>query len=151
MNIISLSPLDSLFPLFSWKVKTGLETVNRVHCRYCQSLNANGGVGLAAQTQWLRRAVYFAFAELDAGYSSAFARHYRIGGGGTVGLLLSPAKRWKMLASGTYLRYPLGEDAGAFGAFFGQSYALRRNWALRFEYRHRERDNEIAFRLLAYF
>lgn len=150
-DIISLSPWDSLLPLPSWKVRIGLETVKRAQCAYCNNWTANGGLGVTTQTHWLRREVYFAFTELDANYSSAFARHYRIGGGGRVGTLLHLSERWKVLASGAYLHYPLGDTGGAFQAAFGSSYAIQQNLVVRFEYRYREQDQEASLQFHAYF
>jgi len=150
-DMISLSPLDALLPAPSWKLRVGIDTVNRKSCHYCHNLNLNGGLGVAAETHWLRREVYFFFPELDMNVSHAFADHHRIGAGGTVGMLASLTDRWKIMASGTYLRYPLGESADELEAFCGQSYALRRNWVLRWEFHHRQHDNEAVLRLQAYF
>jgi hypothetical protein len=129
-------------------LRAGVETLNRRKGHYYTNVNANGGLGLTTQTHWLRREVYFAFSELDANGS---ARRYRIGGGSTLGALLPLSESWKILASVTYLYYPVGNQGDVFRAFFGYSYALRQNLALRFEFHYREKDMETSVQFHAYF
>ena len=151
MDIVSLSPMDSLFKPPSWKISAGYETVNRPDCRYCGNLNVNGGAGAVTETRWLRHEMYFAFAELDANYSHAFDENHRVGGGGTVGLLADLTERWKILLSGTYLGYPLGERSDEVRASVQQRYTLMKDLALRLEFNHRRRDNEAMLSVQLYF
>ena len=150
-NIVSLSPADALFRPPSWKLSAGYDTVNRAGCRYCGNANVNGGLGGAGETQWLRREVYFAFAELDVNYGHAFEQNHRAGAGGTVGLLADLTERWKVLLSTTYLRFPLGERSDDFRVSFQQRYTIQTDWALRLEFNHRDHDNEAILRVLTYF
>jgi len=150
-NIISLSPLEPLFFAPSWKLNAGLETINWHGCHYCQNLNLNGGVGIAVRPSWCRRVLAFAFPELEANVSHAFADYYRIGGGAMVGALTHLSERWKVLTSASYLRYPLGTSSHEVRAFAGQSFVLRRNLALNFEWSYRQKENEAVLRLYAYF
>ena len=152
VDIISLSPMDSLFKRPSWKVGLTWETVRREGCRYCGNLNFNVGPGLAVETKWLRREVYFAFAELDANYSHAFEENHRVGGGGTVGVVVDLTERWTSLLSATYLRYALGEHSDNTKYTFQQRYTLSKDWAIRLELNHFERrDNEVMVTMQAYF
>jgi hypothetical protein len=68
INIVSLSPVNALFQSPSWKINTGLETIQHNGCRFCRIGNLNGGIGIAAESAWLKREVYFAFADLVAEY-----------------------------------------------------------------------------------
>ena len=152
VDIVSLSPMDSLFKPASWKISAGYDTVNRADCRYCGNVNVNGGVGAAAETRWLRHEMYFAFAELDANYSHAFDENHRVGGGGTVGWLADLTERWKILLSTTYLRYPLGEDSDDWRFSFQQRFTLHKDLALRLEFNHWDRhDNEAVLSVQVYF
>ncbi|TLY19977.1 MAG: hypothetical protein E6K67_03445 [Nitrospirae bacterium] len=152
VDIISLSPMDSLFKRPSWKVGLTWETVRRGGCRYCGNLNFNVGPGIAVETRWLRREVYFAFAELDANYSHAFEENHRVGGGGTVGVVVDLTERWTSLLSATYLRYALGEHSDNTKYTFQQRYTLSKDWAIRLELNHFERrDNEVMVTMQAYF
>ena len=95
LNITSLSPVDSLFLKPSWKLDTGFDTIQRNGCRFCLVGRANGGVGLAAESRWLTREVYFVFAEIVSEYGKALDHSYRIGGGLSVG-----RARWILRSAG---------------------------------------------------
>ena len=151
VNAISLSPIEPLFFAPSWKGQAGLHTLNRKRCRYCQNFAVNGGLGLAAQTQWLGREVYFFFPEVAVNVSRALAHDHRIGAGGTLGVLLHLSDHWKVMLSGTHLRYPLGDTGQETQGMIGQQYSFHRNWGVRLEFRHQPHDNEVSLRLHTYF
>ena len=150
-NVISLSPIDSLFKTPSWKAKIGMDTVRTKAGQLRSNGNFNGGIGAAIETQLINREVYFVFAEVDANYSSAYKENHRVGGGGTIGLLSPLTDRWKILFSTTYLGYPLGDKSDDYRVFVGMRYTLQQNWALRTEFNHRDHDNQAAFFLQTYF
>jgi hypothetical protein len=150
-NVVSLSPVDALFRSPSWKLNVAYETVNRADCRYCGNANVNVGIGLSHETQWLRREVFFAFAEADANYSHAFEQNHRVGGGGTIGMLADFTERWRILLSGTYLGFPLGERSDELRGSLQQRYTIRKDLSLRLEFNHREHDNEALLSVHVYF
>lgn len=143
-DIVSLSPMDSLFRSPSWKVRARMETIRRENCRLCSNGNVNGGIGVAMESQLLRREVYFAFGEIEANVGGVFKRDHRIGPGASVGLLADLTDRWKILLSTSYLHFPLGEISDDFRISFGQRYTLQQNLALRFEFNHRRDDDTDA-------
>jgi len=150
-NVLSLSPMDALFHAPSWKVNVGMNTIRFGDCQLCSNGVANGGIGAAVESHWLKREVFFAFAEAEANYSHAYEENHRVGGGGSVGLLADLTDRWKLMASGSYLRYALGDKSDDIRWFVGQRYTLSQNWALRIEYNHRDHDNDVMFSVQAYF
>ena len=150
-NVLSLSPIDSVFHAPSWKINAGMNTIRFGSCQLCSNGVLNGGIGAAVESHWLKREVVFAFAEAEANYSRAYEEDHRVGGGGTVGLLADLTDRWKLMASGTYLRYALGDKSDDFRWFVGQRYTLSQNWALRLEYNHRDHDNDVVFSVQAFF
>jgi hypothetical protein len=150
-NVLSLSPMDAVFHSPSWKINVGMQTIRHNGCQLCSNGVVNGGVGAAIETQWLKREVYFAFAETEANYSKAYEERHRIGGGGTAGVLVDLTERWKLMATGSYLRYALGEKSDDFRWTVRQRYTLARNWALRLEYHHRDHDDDVLFALQAFF
>jgi hypothetical protein len=150
-NVLSLSPIDSVFHAPSWKINVGMNTIKHNDCQLCSNGVMNGGIGVAAERHWLKREVFFAFMEGEANYSKAYEERHRIGGGGTVGLLADLTDRWKLMASGTYLRYALGDTSDDFRWFVGQRYTLSQNLALRLEYNHRDYDNDVVFSMQAFF
>ena len=151
VNVLSLSPIDSLFHSPSWKINLGMNTIRFGDCQLCSNGVVNGGIGAAVESHWLKREVYFAFAEAEANYSKAYEERHRIGGGSTVGMLTDLTDRWKLMATGSYLRYALGDKSDDFRWFVGSRYTLSQNWALRLEYNHRDHDNDVLFTVQAFF
>ncbi len=150
-NIVSLSPIDELFHAPSWKVNLGMQTIRHRDCQLCSNGVANGGIGAAVESSLLKREVYFAFAEAEANVSKAYEERHRIGGGATVGMLADLTDRWKLMVSGSYLRYALGEKSDDIRWYVGSRYTLALNWAVRLDYNHRDRDNDVVFSVQAFF
>jgi len=151
LNMISLSPMDSLSQAPSWKVGVGMNTIAHRDCQLCTNGYLNGGVGGAVESHLLGRQVYYAMAEVEANASRAYEENHRIGGGGTFGLLADLSDRWKFMASGTYLRYALGDKSEDWRWSVGQRVSLFSNLALRVEYQHRSHDNDVLATLHMYF
>ena len=151
MNMISLAPMDSLFQAPSWKLALGMNTINYEGCQLCTNGYLNGGMGGAVESHVLGRQVWYAMAEVEADASRAYQDSYRVGGGGTIGLLADLTERWKLLATGTYLRFPLGDKSDDFRWSVGQRYSLTTNLAFRVEYNHRSHDNDVLATLQMYF
>jgi hypothetical protein len=151
-NIVSLSPMDSLFKAPSWKVNIGMQSVRHNNCAYCSTGIFNGGVGAAVESHLLGHEMFFAFAEFESAYGRAYEEHHRVGAGGTVGVMATVTEQWKMLLSTTYLKFPVGEKSDDWRVSFGQRYTVQRNLALRMEFNHRDHhDNEALFILHMYF
>lgn len=151
-NVMSLTPADALFLSPSWKVNVGMQTLRHNACRYCTAGVVNGGAGLTFETHFLKREYFFGFGELETTYSHAFEEKHRAGGGGTLGMMADLTDRWRLLASASYLRFPLGEKSDEVRWSVGQRYQLAKDAAFRFEFNHRERrDNEALFTIHAYF
>lgn len=151
VNITSLAPIHALSSVPSWKVHVGMNTIRYNGCQLCSNGVASGGIGAAVESSLFKREVYFAFAEAEANYSRAYEERHRIGGGGTIGLLSDITDRWKLMLSGTYLRYALGDKSEDIRWFAGSRYALSQNWGLRLEYNHRDRDNDVLLSVQAFF
>ncbi len=151
LNVLSLSPIDTLFHAPSWKLNLGMQTLRHRWCELCSNWSVNGGIGASAETHLLRREVFFAFAEVEGNYSRAYEERHRIGGGASVGFYADLAERWRLLASASYLRYALGEKSDDVRWSVGQRYTLAQNWALRLEYSHRDHDNDVLFTVQAFF
>ncbi len=150
-NVVSLSPMDSVFHAPSWKINVGMNTIRFGSCQLCSNGVVNGGIGAAVESHWLKREVFFAFAEAEADYSHAYEENHRVGGGGSVGMLTDLTDRWKLMATSSYLQYVLGDKSDDFRWFVGSRYTLAQNWALRLEYNHRDHDNDVMFSVQAFF
>lgn len=151
LNLLSLSPIDSVFHAPSWKLNTGMNTIRHRDCQLCSNGFVNGGIGGAKELRLLKREVLFAFAEVEGNISGAYEDMHRVGGGGTVGMLADITERWKMMATGSYVRFPLGDKSDDFRWYIGSRFTLARNWAMRLEYNHRSHDNDVVFSVQAFF
>ena len=151
LDMVSLAPMDSLFQAPSWKLALGMNTINFGGCQLCTNGYFNGGLGGAVESHLLGRQVWYAMGEVEADASKAYEDSHRAGGGGTVGLLADITDRWKLLASGTYLKFGLGDNSEDIRWFIGQRYTFATNLAFRVEYNHRSHDNDVLATLHWYF
>ena len=151
LNMISLSPMDSLFRAPSWNLGIGMNTINFEGCQLCTNGYFNGGLGGAVESHFIGRQIFYAMGQVEADASKAYEDNYRIGGGATFGMLTNLTDRWKLWASGTYLRFPLGDKSEDFRWFVGQRFTLTTNLAFRVEYNHRSHDNDVLATLQMYF
>ena len=151
INILSLAPIDHLFRAPSWKVNAGMQTIRWNGCRLCSNGVINGGVGGAVESSLIGREVLFVFAEAEANISPAYREYHRVGGGVTAGILADVTERWKLMGEGSYLRYPLGNRSDDIRWSAGSRYTLARDWAVRLEYHHRDRDDDLVFSLQSFF
>jgi hypothetical protein len=87
LNLLSLSPIDSVFHAPSWKLNIGMNTIRHNNCQLCSNGFFNSGIGGAKELRMLKREVLFAFAEVEGNVSGAYDEMHRVGGGGTVGML----------------------------------------------------------------
>ena len=151
LNVTSLFPVDPLFFKPSWKIDSGFDTIQRKDCRFCRVGRLNGGIGLAVERHWVKREVYFGFAEAVAEYGRAFDRSYRIGAGLSVGALADITDRWKISAVTTYLGFPLGDKGPEWRASIQQRFSLSKDLALRFDFNQRANQQEYLLHLHIYF
>jgi hypothetical protein len=66
-------------------------------------------------------------------------------------MLADVTDRWKLMVSGSYLRFALGEQSDDIRWFVGSRWTLSQNWALRMEYNHRDHDDDVIFAVHAFF
>jgi hypothetical protein len=151
VDILSLAPVNALFLSPSWKVAAGLDTTRQDGCRFCRSGSLSGGIGLAAESSWFQREVYFGFADLAAEYARVFDGNHRVGGGATLGALVDLTASWKASVAGTYLNFPIGDQSDEWRFSVRQRYTVQKNVALRFEFTRRAGTNEYLIGLHAYF
>jgi hypothetical protein len=151
LNILSLSPIDTLFVSPSWKINASFGAVKEHVCDNCNAVNFNTGAGGAIEMKRPAHTVLYAFAEADANYGNALERNHQIGGGGTVGLLADLTRRWKIQLIATYLSFPLGERDSDFRSSLEQNVTLSKNVALRLELSRRDAQDEAMVTLHYYF
>lgn len=141
-NIISLFPIDPLFKKPSWRVNAAIEQLPSDRCRFCRYLELNVGSGSALQTALLRKELFYFFAQVEADYGTFFDPDYRVGAGGTLGVLTDLTNRWKAHLFATYLSYPLGERSHDLKMALQQRVTIQRDLALRIDLNRQQRLNE---------
>jgi hypothetical protein len=151
LNVTSLSPVDPFFFKPSWKVDMGFDTIGLNGCRFCRVGRFNGGVGLAAESRWIEREVYFGFAELITEYGRAFDHSYRVGGGLSLGALADITDRWRISATTTYLVFAAGDQSPEWRVTARQRFTLSKSLALRFDVNQRANQQEYLLALHVYF
>ncbi len=151
LDITSLPPVDALTPRPAWRIHAGWEAVPQPDCPTCMAFNLGGGLGMAAETGWPWRTVWFALPGLEFDASDEFTAGYRAGLALTAGALLQPMAGWKVLASASWLDYRLGETGAATWAALRQNWALDRDLSLGMDWRHWEGIDEFEIGLRVYF
>ncbi|HRX70150.1 MAG: DUF4105 domain-containing protein [Candidatus Competibacteraceae bacterium] len=151
LDITSLTPFDPLAPHPAWRIHIGWQPAPQDDCPDCRTFNINGSLGVAMETSWPGRALWFALPELELDYSPDLSNDYRAGWGITLGALLQPATNWKILARINGLNYQWGETGTIWQTTVGQNLALGRDWALQMEWRTFRKTHEFALGLRAYF
>jgi hypothetical protein len=151
LNILSLSPINALSASPSWGLNASFGAVKEQSCGNCNAADLGGGAGVAFESNRLVHAVLYAFAGLDTNAGNAYQPAYRIGGGGTAGLLADPARWWKANLTVSYLSYPLGDRSSDFRSSLEQNLTLSQNMALRLELSRRDAQDEAMLTLNYYF
>ena len=153
VDIVSLSPWDPWIKKPSWRVSTGVEQAKELGQDPVGSMiyDLSAGFGLAAaKTEWPLAPLAFGFAEGDFGAAPALAQGFRLGAGGTAGLLLRPAAWWRLLAQATYRDY-LQRSPHQERLQIISSWTLKRDLELRVTLDRRTPDSEAGVTLLIYY
>jgi hypothetical protein len=151
LDILSLSPIDALFATPSWKINAALDTIQHRNCSLCRTGNLSAGIGAATESSWLNREIFLGLAEFATEVGPVFHGNHRAGGGLTVGAMADITDRWKFIIFGSYMNFPLGDKSDEWRLTAQQRYTLNRNFALRLDFNHRGRTQELLFNLQAFF
>jgi hypothetical protein len=151
LDITSLPPINGLTPRPAWRFHAGWEPYPRPDCRDCTAFNLGGGLGVAVETGWPWRTVWFALPGLEIDYGADLAGDHRAGFALTAGALLQPAPGWKMLVGATGLDVRSGEPDAALRAVVRQHFALDRDVSLGMDWRYLEGAHDLTLGVWAYF
>jgi len=151
LDITSLPAINGLTPRPAWRIHAGWEPYPRPGCRDCAAFNLGGGLGVAAETGWPWRTVWFALPGLEFDYGADLVGDHRAGFAVTAGALLQPAPGWKVLVGATGLDVRSGETGTALRAAVRQHLALGRDVALGMSWRYLEGAHDLALGVWMYF
>jgi hypothetical protein len=108
IDIVSLSPWNSIFKPISWKVNAGVEEMLLADGRDHPVPRLNAGGGLTGSIGETGRAYFLAEADLNA--STRLEKDYALGFGGTAGLMTNLTKDWKVNVWAQGLFYSAGDE-----------------------------------------
>lgn len=152
ISIVSMSPLDPWVREGSWKLSTGVDQAKELGCAgvSCMYYNANAGGGLSVQSHLWRRELYFALAEADLGFGPVLPQDWRAGAGGSAGVILDLAPRWRVLGEAAYLEYAQ-RSAPRQRLRLTSSVRVTRNFEARLTLERRNPYEEAGLMLYLYF
>lgn len=138
IDIVSISPRDTLFRPVSWKVQTGFATRDFPGGGESLVYTLNTGGGYAWKVSPLGLVYLLAEPELDV--SGRYDRSFAFAMGGSAGIVCQAFDRWGVLAQARYVYGLLGDrEAGRrFTASLKLPYRITRNQSLILEGEHIE-------------
>lgn len=151
LDIASLSPFNALTLQPAWHLYAGWESAPQPDGLAWHTFSARSGVGIAVETGWPWRTVWFALPGLTLDTSAHLVNSYRAGWNLELGLLAQPTPAWKGLARFTRFADQLGSAGPTWRAEVRQHLALDRDLALTLDWRCWGGLNEFAIGLYAYF
>ena len=138
IDIVSISPRDTLFRPVSWKVQTGFATRDFPGGDESLVYTLNTGGGFAWKVSPLGLVYLLAEPELDI--SGSYDRSFAFAMGGSAGIVRQAFDRWGVLAQARYVYGLLGdrEQGRRFTASLKLPYRITRNQSLVLEGEHIE-------------
>jgi hypothetical protein len=133
LDIISLTPFDPFFRRMSWKLSVGVETIRDLDCGFCNAMNVAYGIGLSYAPTLTAPLLVYGLANAQAQYSGRLAPDYRLGGGGTGGVLWDITANWRVQLQGDYMNFPLGDRSNYHRLAIVQRYAVGRDLDVRLD------------------
>ena len=128
IDIVSISPRDTFFKPFSWKVRAGLSRRLRSDGDESTVFALNSGPGLAYYQDLL--GLYYLFAEPELDLSGGLEQGYSLGMGMSAGILKQVTPRWKLHLAAKKTWFEYGEWQHPFEVSLTQHVTLSRNTAI---------------------
>ena len=151
VNVLSLTPLQSMIKRPSWNVSLGVNTLrNQSSCVECNAFYFQGGPGLALETKFLTKVAYYILTNAMVQASPSINGGYRLGPQVLGGILIELHKRWKLQVSGYYDYAPLGKRSDDYGGKLHQRFSILRNLEIRVEL-NKFKKGEEALGLFYYY
>ncbi len=133
-DIVSLFTTTPLFHQPSWKVALGWQRNRDLGCEYCVPFFLETGIGLATETRWAGRQVWFTFLEGSGEFDRAFAGGNRAGFGVSAGVLLDVIDRWRAALMASRTAFTAGDATMLNRWTFQQRFTLAQDWEARLDW-----------------
>jgi hypothetical protein len=106
IDIVALTPWDSVFKKFSWTARLGADRVLDFNCSRC--LEYKGEVGGGFSYAPVKPAMLYFLAKGEAGFGPDYTPGYRLGPAAEAGMLMSFTQSVSLQASGSYHHAVMG-------------------------------------------
>ncbi len=142
IEIISLTPYDRLLQKKSWRFGFGIDSIKDFDCHFCHSFKTSYGLGFSYKSSYANPFLLYALVDSEVEFSKRLDHDYRVGGGGTIGLLLDLTEDWRVQILGNILAFPLGHESDYYKVSINQRVALTQHSDLRVEMSQMEGKDE---------
>lgn len=151
LDIVSLTPFDPFFRRLSWQLSVGVETIRDIECGFCNAANLAYGIGLSYHPSRTAPILLYGLATAQTQYAGQLGPNYRLGGGGTGGLLWDITPSWRVQVKGDYMNFPLGDRSNYHRVAVVQRYALGRDLDVRLDIGQFNGKSDWSFAINLYF
>lgn len=149
LSIESLPPFNPLLPRPAWRAQAGWMPSPRRDCDGCLAFRAEAQAGLAGETRWPWRILWFALPGLTFEHGAGQAE--RAGPGISAGLIAEPLTGWKISARVAHTAFRWGKGTDETRWTLAQHYTLKRDLAVRAEWTQFGEIREFSVGVLMYF
>ena len=131
IRIESLDPFDPIFRKKSWKVRMGFQT--REFTEEKDGLVTFAEAGIGGTIRLREGAVAYLLGEGEGDFSRDYHSAYRIGGGGSMGVLAEPVRGWQIWLEGRGIWGVMGEtgEGPDLSASLRQGFRIGRDLSLK--------------------
>jgi len=151
IDIVSLTPYDSLFKKKSWRFAIGVDTIKDFDCNFCNTFKTAYGLGLNYRPDYFSPLSVYGLVDLEFELGNNLESDYRVGGGGTLGLFYDLTEDWRVQVKANIIDFPVGHDSDYYKIAVNQRYALSQNLDLRLELERLDDKDTWLFSFNAYF
>lgn len=149
ISIESLPPFNPVLPRPAWRAQAGWAPAPRRDCPDCLVFRAQAQAGLASETRWPWRILWFALPGLE--FEDGAGHAQRAGPGFNAGLIAEPAAGWKVSARLARTAYRWGAHSDETRWTLAQHYTLNRDLAVRAAWTQFGEIREFSVGVLVYF
>ncbi|MCF6319642.1 MAG: DUF4105 domain-containing protein [Proteobacteria bacterium] len=96
IDILSLEPQDDFFKNISWRINTGVYSLESENSQAKFVYTLNGGPGLTYALDFLNNGFVYGFFESEVNYSRIYNHQFQAFAGFSIGFLASVSKRWNV-------------------------------------------------------
>ena len=133
INLTSLTPRDKVFPNFSWHIESNIQNLPNKLFSEQTYFDVTGGGGASYHIKVNRNNLIYALADASITAGKILDNNYSVGGGATVGSLVSLTPRWIFKIQAKGIKGLLGDKEIRYDLELSQSYRLARNLAIELD------------------